>query len=61
MTHVVNAEVVQGLGDLNLLLSVKECIGELFAFSQSTLDDLETRNIAQEIGDANVMAVRIPV
>ena len=41
MTHVVNTKIIQSLGDLNLLLGVKEGIGELFTFSQRTLNDLE--------------------
>lgn len=51
VTHVVNTEVVQGLGYLNLLLSVEEGIGELFTLSQRTLDDLEARHIAQEVAN----------
>lgn len=59
MTHIVNTKVVQSLGNLNLLLSVKESIGKLLALTQRRLDNLEARNIAQEIGDAGVMAVRV--
>ena len=42
LTHVVDTEVIQSLGNFNLLLGIKEGIGELFTFSQSTFDDLET-------------------
>lgn len=51
MTHVVNAEIIQSLGNLNLLLGVEESIGKLFTLSQRTLNDLETRYIAQEVAD----------
>ena len=59
MTHVVNTELIQGLGDLNLLLGVKEGIGELLTLTQRTLDDLEARDIAQEVGDSSIVAVRV--
>ena len=51
MTHVVNAEIIQSLGDLDLLLRVEKRIGKLFTLSQSTLDDLEIRYVAQEVAD----------
>jgi hypothetical protein len=51
VTNVVNAEIIQSLGDLDLLLRVKKGIGELFTLSQSTLDDLEIRYVAQEVAD----------
>jgi hypothetical protein len=51
VTHVVNAEIIQSLGNLNLLLGVEESIGKLFTLSQRTLNDLETRYIAQEVAD----------
>ena len=59
MTHVVDTKVIQSLGDLNLLLGVKEGVGELFTFTKGTLNDLETRDIAQEVGHADVVAVRV--
>ena len=51
MTHVVDAEIIQGLGNLNLLLSIEEGVGELLTLSQRALNDLETRDVAQEIAD----------
>lgn len=51
MTHVVHAEIIQSLSNLNLLLGIKESIGELFTFSQRTFDNLETRDIAKEVTD----------
>lgn len=57
MTHVVHTEVVQRLGDLNLLLSIEEGIGELFALTQSTLDNLEVGDIAQEVANWLVWVV----
>lgn len=59
MTHVVDTKVVEGLGDLNLLLGIKKGIGELLALTQGTLDDLEAGDIAQEVGDADVVAVGV--
>lgn len=59
MTHVVHTEVIQSLGDFNLLLGIKEGIGELLTLTQGRLNDLETRDIAQEIGDAHVVAIRV--
>lgn len=60
VTHIVHTKVVQGLGDLNLLLGVEKSVGELLALSQRALDDLEARNIAQEVGDSDIVAVGIP-
>jgi hypothetical protein len=54
MTHIINAEIIQSLGNLNFLLSIKECIGKLFTFSQRTLNDLEIRYIAQKVADGLV-------
>ena len=59
MTHVVNTELIESLGDLDLLLGIKKGIGELFTLTQGTLNNLESRDIAQKIGDANVVAVRV--
>jgi hypothetical protein len=59
MTHVVHTEVIEGLGDLNLLLGIEESVGELLTLTQSRLNDLEAGDIAQEIGDANVVAVGV--
>ena len=60
MTHVVNTKLIESLGDLDLLLGVKKGIGELLALTQSTLDDLEAGDVAEEIGHADVVAVGIP-
>lgn len=60
MTHVVDTKIIKGPGDLDLLLGIKKGVGELLSLTQSTLDDLEARDIAQEIGDAAVVAVGIP-
>lgn len=51
---VVDAEVIESLGDLDLGLGVEEGVGELLAFSQGALDDLEARDIAQEVADGLV-------
>jgi hypothetical protein len=59
MTHVVNTKVVEGPGNLNLLLGIEESVGELLALTQSTLDNLETGDIAQEVGHTDVVAVRV--
>jgi hypothetical protein len=59
MTHVVDTKVIQGLGNLNLLLGVEEGVGELFTFTKGTLNDLETRDIAQKVGHTDVVAVRV--
>lgn len=60
MTHVVNTKLIKGFGDFNLLLSIKKGIGELFTLSQCALNNLKTGDIAQEIGDAGVVAIGIP-
>jgi len=60
MTHVVNTKLIKGFGDFNLLLGIKKGIGELFTLSQCALYNLKTGDIAQEIGDAGVVAVGIP-
>lgn len=57
MTHVVHTKIVQGLGYLNLLLGIEEGIGELFTFSQSALNDLEARYIAQKVSNRLVWVV----
>lgn len=59
MTHVVNTKVVESLGNLDLLLGIEESVGELLTLTQSTLDNLETGDIAQEVGDTDVVAVRV--
>lgn len=51
MTHVINTEIVQSLSDLNLLGGVEESIGELFTLSQCALNDLEIRDVTQEVAD----------
>lgn len=60
MTHIVNTELVQSLGDFNLLLGVEKGVGELLALSQGAFNNLEAGDIAQEIGDADIVAVGIP-
>ena len=42
-TYVVNAKVVQRLGNLYLFLGVKESIRKLFSFTKCALDNLYTR------------------
>lgn len=59
MTHVVNAEVVKGPGDLNLLLGIEKGVGELLALTEGALNNLEAGDIAQEIGNADVVAVGV--
>ena len=59
MTHVVNTKLIESLGDLDLLLGVKKGIGELLTLTQGTLDDLEPRDIAQEVGDSSIVAVGV--
>lgn len=59
MTHVVNTEVIQSPGDLDLLLGIEESVGELLTLTQGALNDLEAGNIAQEIGHANIVTVRV--
>jgi hypothetical protein len=59
MTHVVHTEVIESLGDLDLLLGIEESVGELLTLTQSRLDDLEAGDVAEEIGDANIVAVRV--
>jgi hypothetical protein len=54
VTHIVDSEIIQRLGNLNLLLRVEEGIGELLTLSQSALNDLEIRYIAQEVADGLV-------
>ena len=49
MTHIVHPKVIKGLGNFNFLFRVEEGIGKLFSFSQSTLDNLKPRDIAQEV------------
>lgn len=58
-THVVDTKLIQSLGNLNLLLGIKKGIGELLTLTQSALDDLKARNVAQEVGHSSVMAVRV--
>lgn len=59
MTHVVHTEVIESFGDLDLLLGIEESVGELLTLTQSRLDDLEAGDVAEEIGDANIVAVRV--
>lgn len=59
MTHVVHTELVQSLGDLNLLLGVEESVGELLTLTESGLNDLESRDVAQEVGDTDAVTVGV--
>ncbi len=59
MTHIVNTEIIQSLGDLNLLLGVEESVCKLLALSQSTLNDPEARYIAQEVADRLVWVISV--
>lgn len=59
MTYVVHTKVIESLGDLNLLLGIKKGVGELLALTESTLDNLEPGDIAQEVGHADIVAVRV--
>lgn len=51
MTHVVDTEIIEGLGNLDLLGEVEEGIGELFTLTKRALDNLEVVDIAQEVAD----------
>lgn len=46
MTHIVGTEFIECLGNLDLLLGVKEGIGKLFPLTKGAFDDLETRDVA---------------
>lgn len=59
MTHVVDAKLIESLGDLDLLLGVKESVGELLTLTERALDDLEAGDIAEEVGHADVVAVGV--
>lgn len=59
MTHVVNTEVVEGLGDLDLLLGIEESIGELLTLTQGALNNLKAGDVAQEVGHADIVAVGV--
>lgn len=59
MTHVVHTELIQSLGDLNLLLGVEESVGELLTLTESGLNDLESRDVAQEVGDTDAVTVGV--
>lgn len=63
MTHVVNPKVVQRLCNLNLLWEIEEGIGKLLALSQRALDDLKSRDVAQEISGilVRIRAMRMRV
>lgn len=59
MTHVVRTKVIKSPGDLNLLLGIEKGVGELLTLTQGALNDLKPGNIAQEIGHADIVAVRV--
>ena len=56
-THVVNTKVIEGLGDLNLLGGVEESVRKLLSLAQGGLDNLEARDIAQEVTNTGVWVV----
>lgn len=41
MTHVVHTEVIESLGNLDLLGGIEESVGELLSLTQSRLNNLE--------------------
>ena len=51
MTHIIHTKIIQSLSNLNLLLGIKESVGKLLSLSQRTLNDLEIRDVAQEVAD----------
>lgn len=52
--YVVDAEFIQRLGYLDLLLGIEEGIGELLSLAKRRLDDLEVAHIAEKIADGLV-------
>lgn len=52
--NVVDAKVVEGLGNLDLGSGVEEGVGELLALAEGGLDDLELGDVAQEVADGSV-------
>jgi len=56
-SYVINTEIVESLSNFNLLSSIKERIGKLFALSQCTFNDFERVDIAEEVWDG---LVRVP-
>lgn len=46
---VLDTEIIERLGDLNLLGGVKESVGELLAFAQGGLDDGPIREAGQRV------------
>lgn len=59
MTHIVDTKFIESLGDLDLLLGIKESIGKLLTLTERTLDDLEARDVAEEVGHADVVAIGV--
>lgn len=59
MTHIVHTKVIESPGDFDLLLGIKECVGELLALTQGALNDLKAGDIAQEVGNTDVVTVGI--
>jgi hypothetical protein len=51
---VVDAKVIEGLGNLDLSSGVEEGVGELLALAEGGLDNLELGDIAQEVADGSV-------
>ena len=60
MAHIVGTEFIESLGDLDLLLGIKKGIGKLLSLAQCAFDDLEARDVAQEVGDRVAVTVGIP-
>lgn len=51
---IVDAKLVQRLGNFDLGLGIEECVRKLFALSQRRLNDLEVGDVAQEVLDGGV-------
>jgi len=51
-------QILQSLGNFNLLLSIEESVGKLFTLSQRTLNDLEIAQIAEEVRDTAIWIIR---
>jgi len=56
---VLDTKVGESSGDLDLGLPVEEGIGELLAFSECTLDDLEPVRVGEEVTDGLVRRSRV--
>lgn len=58
---VIDTEVVQGLGDFDLLLLVEEGVGKLLTFTQGGVDQLEVVDVGQEVGRVGPVRVLLEV